>query len=803
MYTVRTPSFTSVLVVLIAALAAVLVPAHAARGQGCPAGWLPGEGVPGVFGGVYALAALPDGDVIVGGPITTAGGVPANNIARYNPSTNAWSALGSGTDGFVYALAVLPGGDVVVGGQFTTAGGVPANNIARYNPSTNAWSSLGSGTSGPVYALSMLPDGELIVGGSFSNAGPVLANSVARFKPRTAGGGTWSALGSGTNGDVNTLAVLPGGDVIAGGEFTTAGGVPANRIARYNFSTNSWSALGSGTSGSVYALAILPGGDVMVGGGFTTAGGVPANRIARYNPSTAGGGTWSAPGSGMPGAGNYVSALAVLPEGDVIVGGVFLDAGGEPANRIARYNPATNAWSAIGSGTNGGVRALAVLPGGNVMVGGGFSIAGGVPVSNIARYNPSANTWSALGSGTNGPISAVFVLPGGDVMVGGSFFTAGGVPANSIARYHSTTSTWSALGTGVGGSFRTVYALALLPGGDVIAGGTFTTVGSVTTNRVARYNASTNTWSPLGSGTNREVRALAVLPGGDVMVGGSFSTAGGVPANNIARYNPSTNAWSAVGTGTNSGIGVYALVVLPGGDVILGGFFSAAGGVPASNIARYNPSADTWSALGSGISANGTVYALSVLPDGDVLVGGVFATAGGVPLGSSFNGNIARYNPHTNSWSALGLGTNRLVYALAALPNGDVIVGGDFTTAGGVPANNIARYSPSTAGGGTWSALGSGMNGYVTALAVLPGGDVMAGGGFLRAGGNVSAYFARYTFGSTCAADFNCQGGVTVQDIFDYLTAYFAASLAADFNADTTLSVQDIFDFLTAWFAGC
>jgi hypothetical protein len=59
----------------------------------------------------------------------------------------------------------------------------------------------------------------------------------------------------------------------------------------------------------------------------------------------------------------------------------------------------------------------------------------------------------------------------------------------------------------------------------------------------------------------------------------------------------------------------------------------------------------------------------------------------------------------------------------------------------------------------------------------------------------------QYTQGP-CPADFNHTGGVTVQDIFDFLNAWFAGNPAADFNGNG-LSVQDIFDFLNAWFAGC
>ncbi len=54
-----------------------------------------------------------------------------------------------------------------------------------------------------------------------------------------------------------------------------------------------------------------------------------------------------------------------------------------------------------------------------------------------------------------------------------------------------------------------------------------------------------------------------------------------------------------------------------------------------------------------------------------------------------------------------------------------------------------------------------------------------------------------------CPADFNQSGGVTVQDIFDFLAAFFAGDAAADINFSGEVSVQDVFDFLAAYFAGC
>lgn len=54
-----------------------------------------------------------------------------------------------------------------------------------------------------------------------------------------------------------------------------------------------------------------------------------------------------------------------------------------------------------------------------------------------------------------------------------------------------------------------------------------------------------------------------------------------------------------------------------------------------------------------------------------------------------------------------------------------------------------------------------------------------------------------------CIANFNQMDGVTVQDLFDYLDAWFTLAPAANLNGDTNVTVQDLFDYLDAWFAGC
>jgi len=71
------------------------------------------------------------------------------------------------------------------------------------------------------------------------------------------------------------------------------------------------------------------------------------------------------------------------------------------------------------------------------------------------------------------------------------------------------------------------------------------------------------------------------------------------------------------------------------------------------------------------------------------------------------------------------------------------------------------------------------------------------------AGSITSVAAAVSTPGTLCRADYNRDGSVGVQDIFDFLAAYFSNSPAADINGVGGVTVQDIFDYLALYFAGC
>ena len=80
----------------------------------------------------------------------------------------------------------------------------------------------------------------------------------------------WYSLGTGSNNDVRCMAVY-NAQLIVGGDFTSMGGISANRIASWN--GINWQPLGLGTNGPDFRSDCFDG-ELIVAGYFTQVGGV-------------------------------------------------------------------------------------------------------------------------------------------------------------------------------------------------------------------------------------------------------------------------------------------------------------------------------------------------------------------------------------------------------------------------------------------------------------------------------------------------------------------------------------------------
>jgi trimeric autotransporter adhesin len=352
-------------------------------------------------------------------------------------------------------------------------------------------------------------------------------------------------------------------------------------------------------------------------------------------------------------------------------------------------------------------------------------------------------------------------------------------------------------------------------GPALYAGGSFTTAGGVTVNRIAKWDGTA--WSPLGSGMNSgSVWALTVFDDGSsggpaLYAGGTFTMAGGVNANYIAKWDGT--AWSALGSGVSDPdpTGVFALTVFDDGSgggpaLYVGGIFTTAGGVPANHIAKWDGTA--WSALGSGM--DNVVLGFTEFDDDSddgpaLYVGGDFTTAGGVPAN-----RIAKWDGTV--WSPLGNGMNGEVHALAVFDDGSgggsaLYAGGVFSTAGTVRAIGIAKWD-----GTAWSAVGGGVDNRVWSLRVfddgLGGGPALyVGGLFSKAGGMRANRIAKWGCPSPpCGlGDVNCDGAVDVDDLVAVILGWGACpdcpppNCPADVNDDCVVNVDDLIIVILNW----
>jgi len=322
----------------------------------------------GVNGSIISMVVSSNDELFVGGNFNMAGNVSALNIAKWDGSN--WSNIGTGLEQVCYSL-IFYNNQLVAGGDF---------GVKYWNGSQ--WNILGDGLIGHVDDLAINSNGDLYAAGFFRKTGSgLIVNRIAILNDAT---NSWAPLIEsstsliGVNGQVNCIEFDFNDILYLGGSFSAVGSKSASKIATWNSATNEWSDLLAGiTNGRVHNLTLNPSsGDLYVVGNITRANHIFVNDIAKWD-----GVSWSNVGNSnnWPGGVSTIHAVEIY-NNEIYVTGAYTS-----PSFISKFN-SNSSWENIGSGLNNRGFDIDFDSNGNLYAGGLFSEAGDQPANRVAKY---------------------------------------------------------------------------------------------------------------------------------------------------------------------------------------------------------------------------------------------------------------------------------------------------------------------------------------------------------------------------------------------------------------------------------
>jgi uncharacterized delta-60 repeat protein len=494
-------------------------------------------------------------------------------------------------------------------------------------------------------------------------------------------------------GFANALAVIvqPDGKIVAAGSNAGSGSADF-ALARYNPDGSLDPTFGNGgkiatdfsiTSDQAFALVLQPDGKIIAAGNVNNFG----FALARYNVD----------GSLDPAFGNsgkvtagFISlsaifAVALQPDGKIVAAGIALG-NSDRDFALARYNPNGSFDSTFGSGgivftdfgNSEGAHAIALQPDGKIIAAGGGNLFSSEFDFDLARYNPDGSLDSTFGSG--GKTTTDFF-----------------------------------------GNFDIANSLALQPDGKIVAAGLATSViaGFNSSYGLARYNINGSLDSTFGSGgkiatdfnTGDEAHAVAIQPGGKIIAVGTTSNETTGADFGLIRYNPNGSLDTGFGSGgkvaTDFGLheGANAIALQPDGKFVVAGFKVTEGSITRGfALARYTPNGDLDIGFGSAgkvttsfFSDTNRANGVAIQLDGKIVVVGLTrreTTSGEFAL-ARFNSN-GRLDPTFGSGGQVVtdlFSSEDQANAVAIQPNGKILVTGFTNTITGGQDFALVRYN--------------------------------------------------------------------------------------------------------------
>ncbi|GAB2870695.1 delta-60 repeat domain-containing protein [Hymenobacter ruber] len=699
-------------------------------------------------GTVYSALEQPDGKRVVVGAFTRVNGTPANYLTRLSPNGTVDAAFQQnlGTTSQVYRVSRQSNGQLLLVSYTTTvtAGGVTRNGLMRLNADGTGDFTFNPGTgpeltgfAGAVDQALPLPTGQTLVVGYFDHFNGATSNYIARLSTTGTVDATFNSGGTGPDNEIVTVVPLPSGKFLIGGTFTSYNGVARNSLARLNADGSLDPTFVSplAQNDEVINIAVQADGRILVTGVLTLPNG--NGNMARLLADGAVDNSFSPPSTFATGYVYSYFGDAVIPQpnGKILVINTVSSTSG---SGLARLNSDGSVDASFQTGTGPSTRpqSLTLLASGSVLAAGSFMDFNGaldqtlVQLTSTGALDTSFQPLIQL----SGSVSSIVRQADGKLLVGGNFSEINGQTARKLARFNTNGSLDAtfALSAPI---LSSVVRLALQPDGRLLV---------ATPNLVQRYLTTgtlDNSFNAAAVAISRPINQILLQPDGRVLVG---SNSGNNFSGNLWRLQADGSADASFAPTLSSGQFLYmqAMALQPNGKLLLAGHYIPSSGAAYRTVIRLNSTGtqDASFAQTPIVTLSPTFGAneLAVQADGKIVVGGQFTSVGGLSRSS-----IARLNDdgtHDTGFTPPTLGGT--LYKVVVQPNNRLLVGGSFN-GGGVP-NNLARLLPTGAADVTYAASAV-PNNSVRTLLVQPDGTLMVGGYFTTIGGQSAMALARLT----------------------------------------------------------
>jgi RHS repeat-associated protein/uncharacterized delta-60 repeat protein len=353
------------------------------------------------------------------------------------------------------------------------------------------------------------------------------------------------------------------------------------------------------------------------------------------------------------------------------------------------------------------------------------------------------------GSAVNGTINSLAVQPDGKIIIAGGFTTVRRLFRNRVARLNNDGTGDSGFEPGAGAN-REIRAVALQADGKVLLAGAFDTFNDTAHRQIVRLNSNGSIdldFKPV-QGVSTLINCIAIQAEGRILVPGDFLLPNGGTSAGIGRLNSdgTIDPTFQASVGPKCGVcsaAISAILIQTDGKIVIGGGFTTVGGASRNGIARLNADGtlDPSFAPGDGVGPSGffssaEVFAMTLQQDGQILIGGSFTT-----YGTSSRSRIARLNVDGTLDTTFnpGTGADGDVRALTVGSDGKIFVAGAFQTFNRVNQARLALLSAT----GTVENFKVALDQPVRALGNQNDGKVLIAGDFTTVGSTNHQRIAR------------------------------------------------------------